>query len=229
MSFFFFSFLFFFSLTLFFRLIPWSIEALCIHLSAWVSKTWTGRCSASSLPRETGRAPAASVNRASSLSRGFIGFLCKPRNISLFLSSVPLSFIHSFAKAVSPSGSPGSCGGWTPAARSKAKANASLNLKMTVPSLPNLSQLSLSSGSQKPAMQILEKCQKMRPLWQWQEISQGAIVPFLFIIYKSSDYLTFAGGSSALIFWNVFIFPWIKKKKSSIYSRKVASLQALLL
>ena len=37
----------------------------------------------------------ASVNRASSLSRGFIGFLCKPRNISLFLSPVPFSFIHS--------------------------------------------------------------------------------------------------------------------------------------
>ena len=109
----FFFFSFFLSLTLFFRLTPWSIEALCVHLSTQVSKTWMGRCSASSLPRETGRAPVASVNRASSLSRGFIGFLCKPRNISLFLSSIPLSFIHSFANAVSPSGSPGSCGGWT--------------------------------------------------------------------------------------------------------------------
>ena len=85
-------FLFFFlSLTLFFRLIPWSIEALCIHLSAWASKTWTGRRSVSSLPRETGRVPAASVNRVSPLSWSFISFLCKPRNISLFLSSIFLS------------------------------------------------------------------------------------------------------------------------------------------
>ena len=30
---------FFLSLTLFFRLIPWSMEAPCVHLSAWVSKT----------------------------------------------------------------------------------------------------------------------------------------------------------------------------------------------
>ena len=84
---------FFLSLTLFFRLIPWSIEALCFHLSAQVSKMWTGRCSASSLPRETGRAPVASVNRANFLSRSFIGFLCKPRNISLFLSSIFSSII----------------------------------------------------------------------------------------------------------------------------------------
>ena len=47
-----------------------------------------GICSASSLPWETGRAPVASVNRANSLSWGFIDFLCKPRNISLFLSSI---------------------------------------------------------------------------------------------------------------------------------------------
>lgn len=67
------------------RLIPWSMEAPCVHLSARVSKTWTGRRSASSLPRETGKAPVASVNRANFLSRSFIGFLCKPRNISLSL------------------------------------------------------------------------------------------------------------------------------------------------
>ena len=85
--------LFFLSLTFFFRLIPWSIEAPCVHLSARVSKTWTGIRSASSLPRETGKAPVASVNRANFLSRSFIGFLCKPRNISLFLSSIFLSTI----------------------------------------------------------------------------------------------------------------------------------------
>ena len=33
----------------------------------------------------------ASVNRANFLSRSFIGFLCKPRNICLFLSSIFLS------------------------------------------------------------------------------------------------------------------------------------------
>ena len=85
--------LFFLSLTFFFRLIPEkeSMEAPCVHLSAWVFKTWTGRRSASSLPRETRRAPVASVNRANSLSRSFIGFLCKQRNIGLFLSSIFLS------------------------------------------------------------------------------------------------------------------------------------------
>ena len=85
-----------FSLSLspsFFRLISWSIEAPCVHLSARVSKTWTGRRSASSLPWETGKAPVASVNRANFLSRSFIGFLCKPRNISLCLSSIFLSTI----------------------------------------------------------------------------------------------------------------------------------------
>ena len=75
---------FFLSLTLFFRLIPWSTGALRVHLFAWASKTWTGRRSASSLPLETGRVPAAYVNSASSLSWGFIGFLGKPRYISFF-------------------------------------------------------------------------------------------------------------------------------------------------
>ena len=84
---------FFLSLTLFFRLIPWSTEVLCVHSSAWVSKTWTGRHSASSLPQETRKAPVASVNRANFLSQSFIGFLRKPRNISLFLSSIFLSTI----------------------------------------------------------------------------------------------------------------------------------------
>ena len=42
---------------------------------------------------ETRRAPAAYVNGASLLSQDFIDFLCKPRNISLFLSSVFLTAI----------------------------------------------------------------------------------------------------------------------------------------
>ena len=78
-------------LPLLFRLIPWSMEAPSVLLSAWVSKTQRGRRSAPSLPQETGRAPVASVNRANFLSQSFIGFLCKPRNISLFLSSIFLS------------------------------------------------------------------------------------------------------------------------------------------
>ena len=80
-------------LPVFFSLIPWNIEAPCDHLSARVSKTWTGRHSASSLPQETGKAPVASLNRANFLSQSVIGFLCKPRNISLFLSSTFLSTI----------------------------------------------------------------------------------------------------------------------------------------
>ena len=78
-------------LPLFFRLIPWSMGAPCAHLSAQVSKTWTGRRSVSSLPQETGRAPVASMNRENFLSWSFIGSLCKPRNISRFLSSIFLS------------------------------------------------------------------------------------------------------------------------------------------
>ena len=76
----------------------------------------------SSLPRETRRSPTAYVNRASPLSWGFIDFLCKPRNISLFLASIFLSAtfflylsLNLFTDTVSPEGTPGSCGGWTPA------------------------------------------------------------------------------------------------------------------
>ena len=123
---FFFSLSFFLSLSLplplFFRLIPWSMGAPCVHLSARVFKTWMGRLSASSLPQETRRAPVASVNRANFLSWSFIGSLCKPRNIRLFLSSIFLSttflyisLSHSIADAVPPLGFPGSCRGWTPA------------------------------------------------------------------------------------------------------------------
>ena len=55
-------------LTLSFRLVPiWSTEILRVYLFAWVSKTWTGRRPAPSLPRETGRAPVASRRRCKSL------------------------------------------------------------------------------------------------------------------------------------------------------------------
>ena len=82
------------SLPLFFRLIPWSIEALCAHLSAWASKTWKGRRSASSLPWETGRAPVAYVNRASPCLGALLAF-CVNKGISAsILSSLIHSFIH---------------------------------------------------------------------------------------------------------------------------------------
>ena len=54
-------------LTLSFRLVPiWSTEIRCVYLFAWVSKTWSGRHPAPRLPRETGRAPAASCRRCKS-------------------------------------------------------------------------------------------------------------------------------------------------------------------
>ena len=106
-----------FSLLLFFRLIPWSTDVLCLQFPLWASKTWTGRLFASSLHRETGRALVAFVNRASPLSWGFFGFLCKPRNISLFLSSIFLSAtfflylsLNILADAISPEDIPVSCG-----------------------------------------------------------------------------------------------------------------------
>ena len=74
-----------------FHLVPWSIEAPFIHLSAQFFNACTGRHSASSLPRETGRRPEATVNNANFFSQSFIGSLCKPRNMSLFLSSIFLS------------------------------------------------------------------------------------------------------------------------------------------
>ena len=97
-------------LTLSFRLVPiWNTEVSRVYLFAWVSKTWTGRRSASSLPRETRRAPVAYVNGACPLSWGCIGFLHKPRNISLsrlyFLNCniISLSLSISLNKFLSPS------------------------------------------------------------------------------------------------------------------------------
>ena len=53
--------------------------------------TWEG--GQSWVPLGFERVPVAYVNRANFLSRSFIGFLCKPRNISLFLPSIFLSTI----------------------------------------------------------------------------------------------------------------------------------------
>ena len=81
-----------------FRLTPWSAGALWVHFSAWASKTHLRRCPRWGIfsnlrghlwPTWTVQVPCW----------GFIGFLCKPRNISLFLSSIFLTatFILSFS------------------------------------------------------------------------------------------------------------------------------------
>ena len=84
---------FFPSLSLFvFRLIPWSAEALWVHFLARASKTLLRRCSAPSPHRE-----GAWGLCEQGLCRGFTGFLCKPRNINLFLSSAFLTAIFSLS------------------------------------------------------------------------------------------------------------------------------------
>ena len=71
------------SLSLFFRLIPWSAEALWVHFPARASKTLLRRLSAPS-PHQEG---AWGLHEQSKpCVRDFIGFLRKPRNISLFFS-----------------------------------------------------------------------------------------------------------------------------------------------
>ena len=71
------------SLCLFFRLIPWSAGALWVHFPARASKTLSRRRSAPSPHREG----TWGLREQSKLHvRDFIGFLRKPRNISLFLS-----------------------------------------------------------------------------------------------------------------------------------------------
>ena len=87
---------FFLSVSLFFRLIPWSAEALWVHFPARASKTLSRRRSASSPHRE---GAWGLHEQSKSHVRGFTGFLCKPRNISLFLS---------FTFLVVDSGPPGS-------------------------------------------------------------------------------------------------------------------------
>ena len=72
-----------FSLSSFFRLISWSAEALWVHFFARASKTLSRRRSVSSLHRE---GTCGLREQSKSCVRGFIGFLCEPRNISLFLS-----------------------------------------------------------------------------------------------------------------------------------------------
>ena len=70
-----------FSLSL--RLFLWSTEALWVHFPAWASKTLLRRHSVPSPHREGAR---GLHEQSKPHARGFIGFLRKPRTISLFLS-----------------------------------------------------------------------------------------------------------------------------------------------
>ena len=74
----------FLSLSLSLRLIFWSAETRRAHSPAQASKTLSRRHTVPSPHLE--RAPAAFMSDASPVSKDFIGFMRKPRNISLFLS-----------------------------------------------------------------------------------------------------------------------------------------------
>ena len=79
---------FFFSFSLSFKLFLWSTEALWVHFPARASKPlWRRRCAAS--PHWEGAWGLREQSEPH--ARGFIGFLRKPRNISLFLSFTFLS------------------------------------------------------------------------------------------------------------------------------------------
>jgi len=71
------------ALSLSLRLFLWSTEVLCVHFPARASKTHSKRCSVPSPHRE---GAWGLCEQTKPRARGFIGFLCKPRNISLFLS-----------------------------------------------------------------------------------------------------------------------------------------------
>ena len=99
------------SLFFFFRLTPWSTEALWVHFFAWASKTRSGRRPVSS-PRGEGvlhlhpteRAPVASVNRASPMPGALLAF-CVNQGISASFS-LPYSFSLFFIFIFDP-GPPG--------------------------------------------------------------------------------------------------------------------------
>ena len=72
-----------FSFFFLFRLIPWSARALCIHFPAWASKTHSRRCLRWGTFRDS-RGHLQPTWTEQVQCWGFIGFLHKPRNISLF-------------------------------------------------------------------------------------------------------------------------------------------------
>ena len=110
-----------FSFTLFFRLIPWSIEAPCIHLSTGFLRPERedvlhlhslGRLGGHLWPLWTGQTSCLEVLLAFYVNQG------TSASFSPLFSYLQYSFLISFkscADTVFPSGSPGSCGGWTPA------------------------------------------------------------------------------------------------------------------
>ena len=115
-----------FSFLFLFRLIPWSTAALCVHFPAWASKTHSRRCLRWGTFRDSrGRLQPTWTEQVPCW--GFIGFLPKPRNISLFsllyflnckIISPSLSpFIYYLPfnhQCCPPEGIPGSYQGWTP-------------------------------------------------------------------------------------------------------------------
>ena len=90
----------FLSLSLSLRLIFWSAETRRAHSPAQASKTLSRRHTVPSPHLE--RAPAAFMSDASPVSKDFIGFMRKPRNISLFLSLFYFLIIDSGPPGFSP-------------------------------------------------------------------------------------------------------------------------------
>ena len=91
-------------------------------LFPWASKTWSGRRSASS-PHQEGSWGLREQSK--SRVRGFTGFLCKPRNFSLFLS--PLVFLFSFYFYFWP---------WTTRSQSIIRPVSSLSLTLFILRVP---------------------------------------------------------------------------------------------
>ena len=86
------------SLPLFFRLIPWNAEALCVYLFAWASNTHVrGSPRWGTLPYSSGHL-WPNIDGVIFLSWDFISFPCKPRNISLFF---PLFFSLHYSLLIS--------------------------------------------------------------------------------------------------------------------------------
>ena len=99
---------------------PWSAGALCIQFPAWASKTHSRRCLRwGTFHDSRGRLRPTWTEQVPYW--GFIGFLHKPRNISLFsllyfhnCKSISLSLYLFFCQRRLPEGIPGSNWGWSP-------------------------------------------------------------------------------------------------------------------
>ena len=118
------------SLFFFFRLTPWSTEALWVHFFAQASKTQSGRRPASSPHREGACGlheqsnPMPGALLAFCVNQGTSASFSLPYSFSLFLFSFwprttssqsiirPMSSL-SISNAILPEGTPGSCWGWS--------------------------------------------------------------------------------------------------------------------